>query len=182
MRKPDSWSGLDAVLFEVASTYRRQLWADQHCYIGVWSEKEAIAGVLHEITAEWDVPLMVTRGFASETFLYAAAKKIKSVQKPTYIYHFGDLDPSGVSAANAIERRLREFAPDAEIHFERAAVIESQVREFSLPTRPTKETDTRAKSWQGGLVEVDGIPSRILRSLVNNRIARNVDGKCISLH
>ena len=48
-------------------------WNYQTFYIEVWLEKEALAGVLNEITSEYDVAPMVTRGFPSETFLYEAA-------------------------------------------------------------------------------------------------------------
>jgi hypothetical protein len=63
---------------------------------------------------------------------------------PTYIYHFGDFDPSGVNAGEKIEQTLREMAPEAEIHFKRTAVTPEQIRQWSLPTRPTKKTDTAA--------------------------------------
>ena len=47
---------------------------------------------------------------------------ISHLDKPAFIYHFGDFDPSGVNAAETIERDLRELAPGVEIHFERVAV------------------------------------------------------------
>ena len=84
---------------------------------------------------------------------------IKDRGKPAYIYHFGDLDPSGVDAARDIEAKLRRYAPDAEIHFERPAVTRAQVEEWDLPTRPTKQTDTRAKKFVGTSVELDAIPA-----------------------
>ena len=57
----------------------------------------------------------------------------------TFIYYFGDHDPSGVVVDRKIEQGLREFAPDAEIHFKRVAVHPEQIREWNLPTRPTKK-------------------------------------------
>ena len=83
---------------------------------------------------------------------------IRAKKKPTYIYHFGDLDPSGVDAARDIEAKLRRYAPDAEVHFERPAVTREQVEEWNLPTRPTKQTDTRAKKFTGTSVGLDAIP------------------------
>ena len=70
----------------------------------------------------YDVPLMVARGYASLSFLHSAAEYISDLDVPTYIYHLGDFDPSGVNAGEKIEQTLRELAPDAEIHFERVAV------------------------------------------------------------
>ena len=74
-----------------------------------------------------------------------------------------------------VERRLREFAPDAEIHFERVAVTPDQISAWGLPTRPTKVTDTRAKSFTGESVEVDAIPPATLRQLTRNCIKQHVD-------
>jgi hypothetical protein len=94
---------------------------------------------------------------------------------PAYIYHFGDLDPSGVDAARDIEAKLRRYAPTAEIYFERPAVTREQVEQWNLPTRPTKMTDTRAKKFAGTSVELDAIPARQLRELVRSCIERLVN-------
>ena len=41
-----------------------------------WCEKDALAGVLLDVTSEFDVPLMVSKGFASESYLHSAAAVI----------------------------------------------------------------------------------------------------------
>ena len=86
---------------------------------GFWLEKDALAGVLYPITSMYDVPLMVARGYASLWFLHSAAGSSARSTSPTYIYHLGDYDPSGVNAGEKIDETPRELAPDAEIHFER---------------------------------------------------------------
>jgi hypothetical protein len=91
-----------------------------------------------------NVPLMVARGYASISFLHSAAEVIEAKGKPAYIFHFGDLDPSGVDAARDIEAKLRRYAPDAEIHFERPAVTREQAQN-GIWSRPTKMTYTRAE-------------------------------------
>ena len=128
----------------------------------------------------WDVPLLVTRGYASLSYLHEAAEAIAAQCKPAYLYYFGDHDPSGVDIPRNVERRLREFAPDAEIHFERVAVTPEQVLEWKLPTRPTKATDTRAKSFEGESVEVDAIPPAMLRQLTRDCIVRHVDAHTVT--
>jgi hypothetical protein len=101
---------------------------------------------------------------------------IKDRGKPAYIYHFGDLDPSGIDAARDIETKLRRYAPGAEIHFERLAVTRAQVEKWNLPTRPTKQTDTRAKKFGSATsVELDAIPADKLRAIVRECIERHVD-------
>lgn len=175
MRKPTSYTGLDHALRSTSTLYRRNLWSATPVYVEVWCEKDALAGVIMAETETYDVPLMTARGYASISFLHAAAKAIEAKGKPAYIYHFGDLDPSGVDAARDIEAKLRRYAPGAEIHFERPAVTREQVEQWDLPTRPTKMTDTRAKKFVGESVELDAIPAAKLRELVKGCIERHVD-------
>ena len=92
-----------------------------------------------------------------------------------------DLDPSGVDAARDIEAKLRRYAPEAEIHFERPAVTRAQVEEWNLPSRPTKMTDTRAKKFIGTSVELDAIPASKLRELVRGCIRRHVDKEQLAI-
>jgi hypothetical protein len=180
-RKPATFIGLDSCLNNTARFYRRDLWAAAPVYVEVWCEKDALAGVLIEETDPYDVPLMVARGYASITFLHSAAEAIEAKGKPAHIYHFGDLDPSGVDAARDIEAKLRRYAPGAEIHFERPAVTRDQVEQWNLPTRPTKTTDTRAKRFVGTSVELDAIPAATLRGLVRESIERHIDKQQIDL-
>jgi hypothetical protein len=181
-RKPSSFTGLEQCLNSCAINYRRDLWASMPVYVEIWVEKDALSGVLFEETKIYDVPLMCARGYSSLSFLHSAAMAIKAIDKPAHIYHFGDLDPSGVDAARDIEAKLRRYAPDAEIHFERPAVTRAQVEEWNLPTRPTKLTDTRAKRFGSATsVELDAIPARKLRELVRECIERHVDKQQLEL-
>ena len=43
MRKPRTFSSMEAALQNCASTYRRALWDNQDVYVEVWTEKDAIA-------------------------------------------------------------------------------------------------------------------------------------------
>jgi len=181
MRKPSSFTGIESCLNSTAKFYRRNLWAAMPVYVEVWCEKDALAGVLMEETEVYDVPLMVARGYASISFLHSAAKAIEAKGKPAFIYHFGDLDPSGVDAARDIEAKLRRYAPSAEIHFERPAVTREQVDQWNLPSRPTKASDPRSKKFTGTSVELDAIPAAKLRTLVRECIERHVDRQQLEL-
>jgi hypothetical protein len=176
MRKPTTFTGLESCLNSTSKFYRRDLWAAMPVYVEIWVEKDALAGVLMEETEVYDVPLMTARGYPSLTFVHSAAMAIKGKEKPAYIYHFGDFDPSGVDAARDIEAKLRRYAPEAEIHFERPAVTREQIEQWNLPTRPTKQSDTRAKKFGSAVsVELDAIPAHQLRALVRECIERHVD-------
>jgi hypothetical protein len=177
MRKGTTFDTMEEALRITAETYRKSLWTTADAYVEVWLEKDALAGVLYPETNEFDVPLMVTRGYPSLSFLDSAAESIADQDRPCHLYYFGDYDPSGVDIPRAVEQGLREMAPDAEIHFERVAVNPDQIRKMRLPTRPTKKTDSRSKNFTGESVEVDAIPAATLRTLVRNRIARHLDAE-----
>ncbi len=175
MRKPASYSSLADMLAESQRFYRRALWDDQDAYVEIWLEKDALSGVLYDVTAEFDVPLMVTRGYPSISYLYEAAEAIAETEKPAYLYYFGDYDPSGCDITRAVESGIREFAPEADIHFERLAVTREQIAAWSLPSRPTKQSDSRSEGFDGDSVEVDSIPPAMLRELVRSVITRHID-------
>jgi hypothetical protein len=175
MRKPNSFTGIEHLLEDTARLYRRDLWQNQDCYVEVWLEKDALAGVLYEVTARYDVPLMVCRGYPSITYLHSAAEAIAAVGKPAHLYYFGDRDPSGIDIPKKVEAGIREFAPDADVTFTCVAVTEQQIINMHLPTRPTKKTDSRSKNFAGESVEVDAIPPRVLRDLVDHCISSHID-------
>jgi hypothetical protein len=189
MRKPASYTGLADFVEHHQRAYRRDLWATSQEYVEVWCEKEALAGVLLEETSKYDVPLMVSRGFASESYIYEAADTItdrlsaKGTAVQATIYYFGDYDPSGLKIGESIESGLRRLCRsllkdwcDDLLIFERVAVTAAQIREWNLPTRPTKkEGNTHAKHFEGDSVELDAIPPLQLRALVRGCIERHID-------
>jgi hypothetical protein len=175
MRKPRSYSSAEDMLDRTAAAYRQALWADQDAYVEIWLEKDALAGVIYPITAKWDVPLMVTRGYPSLSFLYQAAVDMAQEEKPCFLYYFGDHDPSGLDIPRRVERDLRGFAPDVDLTFERVAVTMEQVEAWDLQTRPTKEWKSRPKGFEGESIEVDAIPPDKLRDLVEECIVQHID-------
>jgi hypothetical protein len=172
--KPETDTSLESALSRFQQAYRRDLWANQSDYVEIWVEKDALAGVISPITEEFDVPLYVSRGYGSMTFIYEASEQIKSIGKPTYIYHFGDFDPSGVDAAHKIEMGLLQHG--ANIQFKRAAITLEQILLLDLPARETKRSDPRSNSW-GDLpsVELDALPAPILRNIVKRCIQHHID-------
>ena len=181
MRKPASHSSLEGFLEQQQRFYRRDLWQDQDAYVEIWLEKDALAGVLYDVTGHWDVPLRVCRGYASISFLWSAAETIKLEGKPTFLYYFGDCDPSGRDIPRAVEKSLREMS-GADITFEVVAVTDQQIEEMNLPTRPTKKTDSRSKNFEGESVEVDAIPPKELKRICRSLIEQHIDEGLLGRH
>ena len=167
IRRPEMYSGLEGAAEHWRKAYRKNFWNDQKDYVQVWCEKDAIAGILNDITSEWGVPLLVVRGYASETFAFEAAADIKEQSKPAYAYYFGDLDKHGVHISDDIKSKLNGFG--ASVQFERVTVEPWQIEAWGLPTRPTKDA-----GW-GECVEVDAVPANKLRELAKDCILRHVD-------
>jgi hypothetical protein len=181
-RKPSSYDYLDDALEHIANSYRRNLWGDLDSYVEVWCEKDALSGVLYDITSKWDVPLMVTKGYPSLTFLHGAAKAIESKGKPAFLYYLGDHDPSGVDISRFVEQGIREIALKVDLMFDRVAVNPDQIESMGLLTRPTKKSDSRSKSFEGESVEVDAIVPSVLRQMVDSCISQHVDARTLASH
>ncbi len=82
---------------------------------------------------------------------------------------------SGKLIPEHIEKKLREFASDAEIRFERLLVTPDQIHEWGLPTKPAKKKSTHAKNWEGGTVEAEAVPARVTRRIVREAIEQHLD-------
>ena len=113
INKPDSYDDLEQMLEDAAASYRRDLWHSQPAEVHVYSEKDAISGVILPVTRRWDVPLGIVRGYSSETFAWSVAQSIISAagrgKTEVYVYQLGDHDPSGVDAWRAFRASVCGF-------------------------------------------------------------------------
>lgn len=174
--RPNVWNNVTEAVEDFHASYRRDIWRAQGVRVEVFTEKDAISGVLHPVTDRWGVPLGVVRGYASESFCYEVGQSYRFDPRPVIVYQFGDHDPSGVGAFEDFTKKVRAFAPGKDdIHFQRVAVTPIQIHDMGLPTRPTKRTDTRAAGFIGRSVEVDAIPPSRLRALLETAIQSHVD-------
>jgi hypothetical protein len=166
---------------DTARFYRRNALNECPDYVEIWSEKEALAGIIDDAASEYDVPVIVSKGMPSITQLYGSAGYIAraaNAGKRTYIYQFGDHDPSGVLIPKTIRHRLDQFCamldcPSPTI--KRVALTEEQITDFDPPTRPTKRKGNRhANAFEGDSVELDALPAIELRSMVRKVIERHI--------
>lgn len=179
-RKPTSYDDVDDYITAMARSYRRDLWQSQGVRVEVWLEKDALADVIYDVTYEWDVSLMVSRGQSSATFLYAAAQEAQEAWDrsgvATYICALYDHDAGGDRSARTITAQLPEFASDVPLYFDRLAVTPAQISDWDLPTRPPKAKDPQAKAWGNKpAVELDAIDPVQLTGLVQDAILSHVD-------
>jgi hypothetical protein len=108
----ETFDGVADAIAHTAEFYRRSALAECPVYIEVWCEKDALSGALWDVASDYDVPLMISRGMPSLTFLHASAQAIRRAAKHgkrSFIYQFGDHDPTGTLIPKTIARRLGEM-------------------------------------------------------------------------
>lgn len=185
MRKHRSYSGLHDLFDSTSQLYRRDLWQAQSTYVEVWIEKDALSGVAFPVTQRYDVPLMVSRGFASWSFIHGTAETIRQQHrdgKRSVIYYLGDYDPSGSCIDRSIERSLRELTNDIDFGFERIAVTKTQIAVYGLPTRPTKKSDSRAATFgDDRSVELDALPAQTFKQIIEDAICNHIDQQSLAV-
>jgi hypothetical protein len=181
-RENQTYNNIADAARDTAKFYRRNALHACPDYVEIWSEKEALAGVIEDAASDYDVPIIVSKGMPSITQLYRSACELARAahhaNKHTYIYQFGDHDPSGVLIPETIKRRLNEFCWKFDCpapFFERVALTEEQIEQFNLPTRPTKREGNRhANKFEGDSVELDALPANQLREMVREVIERHI--------
>jgi hypothetical protein len=186
-RENQTYDSIADAARDTARFYRRN--ALQACpdYVEVWSEKEALAGIIEDAASDYDVPIIVSKGMPSLTQLYGTAYEIARAAragKRTYIYQFGDHDPSGVLIPKTIEHRLCQFCEKFDCQapiIKRVALTEKQIAKFNLPTRPTKREGNRhAYKFEGDSVELDALPASELRAMVRYVIERHISKRSLA--
>lgn len=176
-RKTFAHNGLSQALEAAADLYRRNYWINQPRHIEVWSEKDALSGIIHPICDEFGVTYVASRGFPSLTIRYQSAQDFKRLGKPVTIFYFGDHDASGRKISDNLEEELRQHGADVTVL--RMALEPQQIYQYRLPTRPGKKTDTRhaafAKEFGDASVELDAMPPDVLADIVRRSILLAID-------
>jgi hypothetical protein len=187
-RENQTYNNIADAARDTAKFYRRSALRACPDYVEVWSEKEALAGIIESVAEDYDVPIIVSKGMPSITQLYGSAREIAragAANKRTYIYQFGDHDPSGVLIPKTIEHRLHQLCEKFDCWppvIERVALTEEQIAQFELPTRPTKREGNRhADRFEGDSVELDALPPDELRELVRACIERHINDHELSV-
>lgn len=185
---PATYESAQAALTALAERYLESPWTGAEIAPEIWLEKDALAGVVYDVTYGYCVPLRVQRGYASLSALYRAARDIYARLERgtrTQVYYLRDLDPSGADAARAAEATVREMLrqidedgvySDQDLPpFIILGVTPEQVRRWNLPTRPNKASDSRTAAFEhDSSVELDAIHPPRLKRLVRNAIERHL--------
>lgn len=177
---PYSVDDVEDAIADTISQYRLDRQKGQDVYIELWVEKDALSGVLKEITRKYHIKLMVNRGYTSCTAMYDAYNRMQEERdegKEVHILYLGDHDPSGLDMIRDIKDRLEEFGVD--VNVKQIGLTMEQIKKFNPPPNPAKITDPRAKeyisihgntSW-----EVDALNPETLHKLVKANVEKLID-------
>ena len=175
VREKPHWETPQEIVRACARQYAEDKWQHQSWRVEVWIEKDALLGVIAGVCSRLDVPYFSCRGYASQSSMWRAAKRLKaweSVGQRTLVLHLGDHDPSGIDMTRDIANRLNTFQSSAQVR--RIALTMEQVDEHGPPPNPAKMTDSRAAiyvdeygfdSW-----ELDALEPAVLDGLIESAV------------
>lgn len=109
--------GVSDALNDTIKHYRRDRQSGQNNHIEVWTEKDAISGILSRVTNKYHVRLVVNKGYSSNSAMYGAYKRFADSLKDgkdVCILYFGDHDPSGLDMIRDIRERILHFLASSE--------------------------------------------------------------------
>jgi hypothetical protein len=171
-REP-SWTSPGDALRSLADQYQRDRTEDQDCLVVIAGEKATLLAQLSDWFAPLGVPIVLTRGYGSQTYLDDVASMVHRDGRDAILIYAGDLDPSG-------EDILRDFTERCYVwdKVEQVAVRPEQIAELGLVVNEGKASDSRAGAFvdrhrELGLVqvEVEAIPPDVLRELYTEALA-----------
>jgi hypothetical protein len=195
VREPTIWSdfpNISACVNRAVRNFRLPRWDGQPNYVELWVEKDALAGVLEPLAAEFHATLLVNRGYSSASAMYEAAQRFMKhsnqaeseyydedePEREPVLFYLGDHDPSGEDMVRDIGVRLKEFGVER-LEVRKLALTMEQVKKYRPPPNPAKTTDSRyenyaaehgRQSW-----EVDALPPNVLQDIIRKAFEGVVD-------
>ena len=175
---PSEWSSVLEIIEAACREYRKDRWHGQDCYVELWVEKQALAGVLEPLVSEYHVTLMVNKGYSSQSAMWEAAQRfIDHIDRTCVLFYLGDHDPSGEDMVRDIGDRLMTF--EAEVEVRKLALTMDQIREYNPPPNPAKRTDARFEAYAAEhgdeSWEVDAIDPATLQRIIRSAFEDIVD-------
>ena len=173
------------------SYYDKKMWLSQQNFIEVWVEKDALSSLVSRACKEYRVLVFPSRGFSSFTKVKEGIERLYQnteiisggvddpiQNKPTYVLHLADHDPSGLGMTQDLKNRFARYDAGF-IEVERIALNIDQVREFDLRPNPVKKADSRTaeyvQTFGNDCWELDALPPNELQKLIVTEIEGYVD-------
>lgn len=182
LRSVSTWDSPGDIIRSAYASYREDWWIDQPAYVEVWIEKDALIGVIEDVCEEYRVPYFACRGYASQSELYTAGKRMYQAarrNKRAVVLHLGDHDPSGIDMTRDLEDRLNMFAYGSGPEVRRLALNMEQIEEYEPPPNPAKDTDSRFYEYQqqfgDSSWELDALEPQVIADLIRSELGDILD-------
>lgn len=179
LRRPRTismWADLADFASTAVHAYRRNIWAEQPCYIECWLEKDALSGIFEDVLRPYGVTLNVGRGYDGWASIHNAAERYGNGESVSVLY-FGDFDPSGEDMVRSLRERLAFLKSTPDIV--KCALNPDDIERHSLPPDFVKASDTRSMAFIakfGDLaVELDALPLSVLRARIMAEVESRMD-------
>lgn len=180
-----TWSGLRDFFETVRNAYRRDHWAAQPEYVEVWLEKEALGALFQPVCQEQRVPLCITKGRPSFSYMHETQRRLISrcVARPITLLYFGDFDPTGEAIPENIESEwlapLR--AEGISVCLVKVCLTPDQADKY--PQAFCKESDPNTPRFvarYGDIaVELDAVPPDELEAMVKKVIMSHTNRRAL---
>ena len=102
--------GINHALQDTIDAYKLDRQKGQKVHIELWSEKDAISGILRRVTDKYHIKLCINKGYTSSSAVYEAYERFAAYMNngiKVIVLYFGDHDPSGLDMVRDIEARLK---------------------------------------------------------------------------
>lgn len=182
-------------LEDTRDQYRRNRQEGQDNIVEVWTEKDALSGIMRRSTQLYHVRLVVNKGYTSSSAIYEAYQRVVSYikeEKTVTILYFGDHDPSGLDMVRDIRERLyfmlqnghcatafEDLDVEGFLKIIPIGLNMKQVKQYKLPANPTKMTDSRSDKYiaEYGKTcwEVDALKPEVLTQILEDNIKIHID-------
>ncbi len=190
---PYSVKDIQDALQDTLDQYRLDRQDGQDNIVELWTEKDALSGILKRTTEKYHIRLVVNKGYTSSSAIYEAYQRVETNyrhNKKSIILYFGDHDPSGLDMIRDIRERLSMMLINGDSMLDESDVQEylkivpigltmEQIKKYKLPPNPTKFTDKRSKKYieKFGKIcwEVDALKPQVLTSIVEKSIKEYID-------
>jgi hypothetical protein len=178
---------IKASLQVLSENYKIDYWDGQPYRVVIFSEKDALKSQFEPITRRYQVPLVVARGFGSDSQI-VELKRIMG-NKPFKVLMFNDHDPAGLCATdpnikNSLNKRLRTYGLNLVGKPIRTALTLQQIQQYNLPSKPDAPTlekllkDKNALKYGITIVcELDALERKDLQRIIEGSIRKEIQDK-----
>ena len=170
----DMNSFLKTVIYS-AGQYIRNKQERQPIRILILVEAAGMVPQIVKAVGIYGLSVISSSGFDSLTMKYELAQDIMNDDRPTVVFHIGDLDPSGVCIFDSIQADVEAFVGnEQELQFKRIALTPAQVALYDLPTAPPKTTDKRGEGMRE-TCQAEALPPDTLAKIVKEAVMQYYD-------